>query len=81
MSEDPGDIWGAELVFLGRSKERGTSTVVERVIAGCFSCMSTPIMVEGNAKGLYTEESFQFLRPYCTRDKLCVVDPVSQQEG
>lgn len=78
LSEDAEDIWGAGLVLLGRSRERGPGTVAEGVISCCFSWMNTSIMIEGNVKGLYTEESFQFLKPYCTRNKLCVAAPVSQ---
>lgn len=80
LSEDPGYIWGAGLFLLGRSKERVTGTVVERVDTGCFSCMNTTIMAEDNVKGLYKEESSQFLRPYCRRDRVWVSDPVIRRE-
>lgn len=47
LSEDAEDIWGAGLVLLGRSRERGPGTVAEGVISCCFSWMNTSIMIEG----------------------------------
>ena len=64
MSEDPGDICGAEVDLLGRGEEGGGRAAVEVATAGGFSCRNTSIIVEDEVKawrfvkGLCTVESF-----------------------
>lgn len=64
MSEDPGDICGAEVDLLGRGEEGGGGAAVEVATAGGFSCRNTSIIVEDEVKawrfvkGLCTVESF-----------------------